>query len=98
MFYEEPLIIFIVESRWHILGHIQRGNEEVPSIKAMGLYFPEFGCNSKGRSSTTLPTVINKDLSQKEPSKTPKTKENLEQLRTVAARDQRRWNVLDKIT
>lgn len=52
--------------------------------KALQLYFTEFDCSLKGRPLTTLATVINKDLSQTEPSETIKKKDDLDQLGRVA--------------
>ena len=59
----EPLSTHILESRWRLFGHILRRNEEIPGKKAMQLYFHRNEKRFRGRPTTTLLVIINKDLS-----------------------------------
>ena len=61
---EKPLSTHILESRWSLFGYILRRNEEIPANKAMQLYFHRTEKRFRGRPTTTLPVIINKDLSQ----------------------------------
>ena len=61
---ENPLSTHILESRWRLFGHILCRNEEIPANKAMQLYFHRTEKRFRGRPTTTLPVIINKDLSQ----------------------------------
>ncbi|GFR92539.1 hypothetical protein ElyMa_006203400 [Elysia marginata] len=60
---ERPLSIFILESRWRLFGHILRRDSQIPANQAMSRYFVTEGSKFKGRPLTTLPVVLNRDLS-----------------------------------
>ncbi|GFR74953.1 hypothetical protein ElyMa_000443100 [Elysia marginata] len=60
---ERPLSIFILESRWRLFGHILRRDSRIPANQAMSGYFVTEGSKFKGRPLTTLPVVLNRDLS-----------------------------------
>ena len=59
---KKPISINIVESRWRLFGHILRRDIDIPANKAMKAFFVPKGDKFRGRLTTTLPTVINKDL------------------------------------
>ncbi|GFS07327.1 hypothetical protein ElyMa_001246800 [Elysia marginata] len=61
---ERPLSIFIFESRWRLFGHILRRDSQIPANQAMSGYFVTEGSKFKGRPLTTLPVVLNRDLSR----------------------------------
>ena len=61
---EHPLSIYILENRWRLFGHILRRNIEIPANKSMNSYFATHGKKFRGRPLTTLPVVLNKDLSR----------------------------------
>ena len=92
---EKPLSIFIIESRWRLFGHILRRHEQIPANKVMEFYYTEFGKRYRGRPITTLPIVINKELSQSHPNLSLKTKEDLNHLRSLA-QNRNHWNRLTK--
>ena len=53
----------LLESRWRLFGHSLRRNEEIPAKKAMQLYFHRTEKRFRGRPTTNLPVITNKDLS-----------------------------------
>ena len=72
----------VLENRWRLFGHILRRDREIPANKAMEGFFIPQGDKYRGRPITTLPVVLNNDLSRLEsnsllmvlkPSKTLKT-------------------------
>ncbi|GFR98469.1 hypothetical protein ElyMa_006350600 [Elysia marginata] len=54
----------IVESHWRFFSHILRRYIDIPANKAMQAYFEQMACRYRGRPTTTLPVIINKELSQ----------------------------------
>ena len=88
---EKPLSIQILESRWRLFGHILRRSIEIPANKAMTAYFVKCGDHFRGRPPTTLPVVLNNNLSHaKMRLKTPG---DLEHLRALA-QDRQKWRAL----
>ena len=54
----------LVESRWHLSGHILHRHEERPANKATQLYFHcMIAAQKKIQGGATLPLTINNDLS-----------------------------------
>ncbi|GFS03709.1 hypothetical protein ElyMa_004639200 [Elysia marginata] len=84
---ERPLSIFILESRWRLFGHIRvlRRDRQIPANQAMSGYFVTEGSKFKGRPLTTLPVVLNRDLSQIINSNLQlKSSHDLKHLRSIA--------------
>ncbi|GFS23376.1 hypothetical protein ElyMa_006975700 [Elysia marginata] len=82
---ERPLSIFILESRWRLFGHILRRDSQIPANQAMSGYFVTEGSKFKGRPLTTLPVVLNRDLSRIINSNLQlKSSHDLEHLRSIA--------------
>ena len=81
---EKPLSTHILESRWRLFGHILRRNEEIPANKAMQLYFHCTEKRFRGRPTTTLPVIINQDLSQIKDNLSLKSTGDLKHLRSLA--------------
>ncbi|GFS17889.1 hypothetical protein ElyMa_004994000 [Elysia marginata] len=82
---ERPLSIFILESRWRLFGHIMRRDKQIPANQAMSGYFVTEGSKFKGRPLTTLPVVLNRDLSRIINSNLQlKSSHDLEHLRSIA--------------
>ncbi|GFR99437.1 very-long-chain enoyl-CoA reductase [Elysia marginata] len=77
-----------------LFGHILRRDREIPANKAMEGFFVPQGDKYRGRPITTLPVVLNNDLSLLESStyclKTFKDIENLKKM--AEQRDQ--WRIL----
>ena len=92
---EKPLSTHILESRWRLFGHILRRNEEIPANKAMQLYFHRTEKRFRGRPTTTLPVIINKDLSQIQDTLSLKSTDDLKYLRSLA-QDRDQWKSLTK--
>ena len=91
---EHPLSIYILENRWRLFGHILRRNIEIPANKSMNSYFATHGKKFRGRPLTTLPVVLNKDLSRlQENTLQLTTREDLEHLRCIA-RSRQQWREL----
>ena len=65
----KPLSLQILESRWRLFGHILRRDKDIPANKAMTGYYLPKGEKFRGRPLTTLPVVLNKDLSRLEDSR-----------------------------
>ena len=59
---EKPLSLQILSARWGLVGHILRGDKDIPANKAAIAYFIH-GNKLRGRPKTTLPIVFNRDLS-----------------------------------
>ena len=78
---ERPLSLYVLKNRWRLFGHILRRDREIPANKAMEGFFVPQGDKYRGRPITTLPVVLNNDLSRLESStyclKTFKDIENL---------------------
>ena len=82
---ECPLSITLLESRWRLFGHILLRNSEMPANKSMNSYFISHGSKFRGRPLTTLPVVLNKDLTRVSDDKLQLTSlKDLEHLRSVA--------------
>ncbi|GFR73814.1 hypothetical protein ElyMa_005739100 [Elysia marginata] len=81
---ERPLSIFILESRWRLFGHILRRDSQIPANQAMSGYFVTEGSKFKGRPLTTLPVVLNRDLSRIINNSQLKSSHDLEHLRSIA--------------
>ena len=81
-----PLSITLLESRWRLFGHnILRRNSEIPANKSMNSYFISHGSKFRDRPLTTLPVVLNKDLTRVSDDKLQLTSlKDLEHLRSVA--------------
>ena len=92
---EKPLSTHILESRWRLFGHILRRNEEIPADKAIHLYFHRTEKRFRGRQTTTLPVIINKDLSQIQDNLSLKSTDDLKYLRSLA-QDRDQWKSLTK--
>ncbi|GFR86817.1 very-long-chain enoyl-CoA reductase [Elysia marginata] len=88
---ERPLSIFILESRWRLFGHILRRDSQIPANQAMSRYFVTEGSKFKGRPLTTLPVVLNRDLSRIINSNLQlKSSHDLEHLRSFYSTAERR--------
>ena len=94
---EKPLSTYILKSRWRLFRHILRRNEEIPANKAMQLYFHRTEKRFRGRPTTTLPVIINKDLSQIQDNLSLKSTDDLKYLRSLA-QDRDQWKSLTKQT
>ncbi|GFR77918.1 hypothetical protein ElyMa_002249500 [Elysia marginata] len=83
---ERPLsIIFILENRWRLFGHILRRDSQIPANQAMSGYFVTEGSKFKGLPLTTLLVVLNRDLSRIINSNLQlKSSHDLEHLRSIA--------------
>ena len=92
---EKSLATHILESRWRLFGHILRRNEEIPANKAMELYLHRTEKRFRGRPTTTLPVIINKDLSQIQDNLSLKSTDDLKYLRSLA-QDRDQWKTLTK--
>ena len=57
----EPISKFVTKQRWQLFGHILRRCENIPAQQAMESYFRP-GNKYRGRPTTTLPVVLNKDI------------------------------------
>ena len=60
---EKPLSLQILSARWSLFGHILRRDKDIPTNKAKRAYFIPNGNKLRGRPKTTLPIVLNRDLS-----------------------------------
>ena len=92
---EKPPSTHILESIWRLFGHILRRNEEIPANKAMQLYFHCTEKRFRGRPTTTLPVIINKDLSQIQDNPSLKSTDDLKYLRSLE-QDRDQWKSLTK--
>ncbi|GFS04723.1 hypothetical protein ElyMa_004664100 [Elysia marginata] len=82
---KRPLSIFILESRWRLFGHLLRRDSQIPANQAMSRYFVTEGSKFKGHPLTTLPVVLNRDLSRIINSNLQlKSSHDLEHLRYIA--------------
>ena len=60
---EKTLSLQILSARWSLFGHILRRDKDIPANKATRAYFIPNGNKLRGRPKTTLPIVLNRDLS-----------------------------------
>ncbi|GFR79199.1 hypothetical protein ElyMa_004014200 [Elysia marginata] len=81
---ETPLSVQIVESRWRLFGHILRRDNDIQANRAMQAYFNTLKTKFRGRPSTTLPIILNKELSQAFPQMKLKTTKDLQNLQSLA--------------
>ena len=65
---ECPLSLYVLEKRWCLFGHILRRDREIPANKVMEGFFVPQGDKYRGIPITTLPVVLNNDLSRLESS------------------------------
>ena len=91
---ERPLSLYVLENRWRLFGDILRRDREIPANKAMEGFFIPQGDKYRGRPITTLPVVLNNDLSRLESNTYGlKTFKDIENLKKIAEqRDQ--WRIL----
>ncbi|KAK3795533.1 hypothetical protein RRG08_036860 [Elysia crispata] len=59
---EKPLSLQILKARWNLFGHILRRDSDIPANRATRAYFIQYGHKLRGRPTTTLPIVLNRDL------------------------------------
>ena len=59
---EKPLSLQILKARWNLFGHIIRRDSDIPANIAKRAYFIQYGHKRRGRPTTTLPIVLNRDL------------------------------------
>ena len=59
---EKPLLLQILKARWNLFGHILRRDSDIPANRATRAYFIQYGHKLRGRPTTTLPIVLNRDL------------------------------------
>ena len=59
---EKPLSLQILKARWNLFGHILRRDSDIPVNRATRAYFIQYGHKIRGRPTTTLPIVLNRDL------------------------------------
>ena len=52
----------ILKARWNLFGHILRRDSDIPANKATRAYFIQYGHKLRGRPTTTLPILLNRDL------------------------------------
>ena len=91
---KRPLSVYVLENRWRFFGHILRRDREISANKAMEGFFIPQGDKYRGRPITTLPVVLNNDLSRLESNTYGlKTFKDIENLKKIAEqRDQ--WSIL----
>ena len=92
---ERPLTIHIIESRWRLFGHILRRDIDIPANKAMQSYFNQMASRYRGRPTTTLPVIINKELTQAYPHMKLKTSNDLQTMRLLA-QDRNKWRTFTR--
>lgn len=90
---EKPLSIQILVARWKLFGHILRRDKDIPANKAMRAYFTPNGKKFKGRPITTLPIVLNRDLTNINHPQRLHSIEDLDKIKDIA-QDRKRWNHL----
>ena len=57
-----PVSHRIKQQRWKLFGHILRRDDDIPAQTAMEEYFHTHGSKYRGRTPTSLPTILNDDL------------------------------------
>ena len=89
---EKPISQTMRASRWKLLGHILRRDQDIPASKAMIAYYQDLGRKGfRGRRRMTLPVVLNKDLKHEHASL--ETSRDLQELRNLA-QDRGEWSAL----
>ena len=76
-------------SRWNLFGHILRRDSDIPANKATRAYFIQYGHKLRGRPTTTLPIVLNRDLGLIDQFRLQSTDELVKI--TELARDREQW-------
>ena len=67
----KPLSIFVHTQRWKLFGHVLRSSRKTPAQKAMDYYMKQREAGTKGnkgRTRTTLPTVLHSQLQRAIPT------------------------------
>ena len=60
---EKPLSLKFLSASWSLFGNILQRDKDIPANKATRAYFIPNGNKLRGRPKTTLPIVLNRDLS-----------------------------------
>ena len=74
-----PISHKIIHQRWNLFGHILRRDNNIPAQTAMTEYFQKGKKKYLGRTPTSLPTILNKDITtykqytKENPTRTNKT-------------------------
>ena len=91
---ENPLSLqIILSARWSLFCHILRRDKDIPANKATRAYFIPNGNKLLGRPKTTLPIMLNRDLSLiLHPIRLHSSKDLAEI--TELAQDRKRWRGL----
>ena len=63
IYQEKPLSLQILSARWSLFGHILQRDKDIPANKATRAFFIPNGNKLRGRPKTTLPIVLNRDVS-----------------------------------
>ena len=88
---ERPLSLQILDSRWQLFGHILRRDSNIPANRAMQFYFTPSGHSKhRGRPSTNIHTVLNRDLKRLQLHHQLKSGDDLATMRALAE-DRERW-------
>ena len=90
---EKPLSIQITSARWRLFGHILRRDKDIPANKATRAYFIENNNRLQGRPKTTLPIVLNRDLTLVNHQFRLNSASDLDKL-TELAQDRCKWRKL----
>ena len=90
---ERPISLDILQQRWQLFGHILRRDKNIPANQAMSGYFQKHGNLFRGRPITTLPVILNKNLTTLGQNISLRTAGDLENLRTLAE-DRQHWRHL----
>ena len=89
---EKPLSLQILKARWNLFGHILRRVSDIPANKATRAYFIQYGHKLRGRLTTTLPIVLNRDLGLIDHFRLQSTNDLVKI--TELARDREQWREL----
>ena len=89
---EKPLSLQILKARWNLFGHILRRDSDIPANKATRAYFIQYGHKLRGRPTTTLPIVLNRDLGLIDHFRLQSTNDLVKI--TELARDREQWREL----
>ena len=82
----------ILKARWNLLRHCLRRDSDIPANKATRAYFIQYGHKQRGRPTTTLPIVLNRDLGLIDHFRLQST-DDLVKI-TELARDREKWREL----
>ena len=89
---EKPLSLQILKARWNLFGHILRRDSDIPANIATRASFIQYGHKLRGRPTTTLPIVLNRDLGLIDHFRLQST-DDLVKI-TELARDREQWRDL----